>query len=76
MMMDDLIKRLSVGEIALLRTMPADEAVPLHGAQKTDAFGLAAWGLVVRRDADTLLETWRLTCSGRCTRRELIGRHA
>jgi hypothetical protein len=74
MMMDDLIKRLSAGEIGLLRTMPADEAVPLHGAQKTDAFGLAAWGLVVRRDPDTLLETWKLTSSGKCTRRELIGR--
>ena len=76
MMMDDLIKRLSVTEIGLLQSMPADEAVALQGAQIMDAFGLAAWGLVVRREPGTLFETWHLTSSGRCTRRELVGRHA
>ena len=75
MMMDDLIKRMSAPAIELLCTMDATGHLAAYLPSMEPAYELAGLGLVVRKNPGTGREIWRLTDSGRCTRRALEGRH-
>jgi hypothetical protein len=74
--LDDLIKRLSPAAQALLCDMDATGHLAAYLPSMDPAYELAGFGLVVRKNPGTDSEIWRLTDSGRCTRRELEGRHA
>ncbi len=74
MSLDEIIKRLDDDERALLLAVDPSGHLAAYMPTLRGAFGLAGWGLMVRKGAGTDTEMWVLTDSGKCVRRELEGR--
>lgn len=75
MSVDEIIHKLDAEERALLRFIDMMGAEPdIYMPTMRAAYGLAGWGLLVRRGAGTSAEMWHMTDSGKAVRRGLDAR--